>query len=232
MLVSPSQNKTWHGRLRKSGENQQKLRHFSLSINIDKYYIVMIMVHRHHIRAEKEEWKKALEINMLIKVINVMTEKKLSRTDSYLLQLIIHIFNLLAKLSFFIYFSFYCFTVVWKHFKSEFTVQSQISIREGLNSAWSWNFSKNWINRWVLINKGLEDSFLNKHVFCLYTLKSCLWKLQVILHKITKYKLFYFSYWLIQFWLIQVIQQSFHSTTSPQWWLLHQSKNFTFLKNY
>ena len=205
----------------------------------------MIMVHRHHIRAEKEEWKKALEINMLVKEINVMTGKKLSRTDSYLLQLIIHIFNLLVKLSFFIYFSFYCFTVVWKHFKSEFTVQSQISIREGLNSAWSWNFSKNWINRWLLINKGLEDNFLNKHVFCLYTLKSCLWKLQVILHKITIYKLFYFSSFtfssftlillsviLLQFWLIQVIQKSCHSTASPWWWLLYQSKHFTLLKNY
>ena len=131
MLVSPPQNKTWHGRLRKSGEKQQKLRHYSLSININKYCIVMIMVHRHHIRAEKEEWKTALEINMLVKMINVMTGRKLNRTDSYLLQLIIHILNLLTKLSLFLCISFYCFTVLWKHFRSELTVCSQVPILEG-----------------------------------------------------------------------------------------------------
>ena len=54
--------------------------------------------------------------------------------------------------------------------------------RRGLNSAWSWNFSPNLINGWVLINKGSENFSLNKQVFCLYTLKSCLWKLQVILN--------------------------------------------------
>ena len=115
----------------------------------------------------------------------------------------------------------------------------------GLNSAWSWIFFPNWINGWVLINKGSEYPSLNKHVFYLYTLKSCLWKLQVILHKITIYKLFYFSSFtfssftlillsviLLQFWLIQVIQKSCHSTASPWWWLLYQSKHFTLLKNY
>ena len=128
MLVSPPQNKTWHGRLHKSGEKQQNLRHYSLSININKYCIVMIMVHRHHIRAEKEEWKTALEINMLVKMINVMTGRKLNRTDSYLLQLIIHILNLLTKLSLFLCFSFYSFTVLWKHvyFTWKFTVCSQV----------------------------------------------------------------------------------------------------------
>ena len=131
MLVSPPQNKTWHGRLRKSGEKQQKLRHYSLSININKYCIVMIMVHRHHIRAEKEEWKTALEINMLVKMINVMTGRKLSRTDSYLLQLVIHILNLLTKLSLFPCFSFYCFTVPWIYFKSESTIYSQVPIQDG-----------------------------------------------------------------------------------------------------
>ena len=141
----------------------------------------MIMLHRHQIRAEKEEWKTALEINMLVKMINVMTGRKLNRTDSYLLQLIIHILNLLTKLSLFPCFSFYCFTVLWKHSKSEFTVYSQVPIQD-LNSAWSWDFSPNLINGWVLINKGSENSSLNKQVFCLYTLKSCLWKLQVILH--------------------------------------------------
>ena len=54
--------------------------------------------------------------------------------------------------------------------------------RRGLNSPWSWNFSPKLINGWVLINKGSENSSLNKQVFCLYTLKSCLWKLQIILH--------------------------------------------------
>ena len=53
--------------------------------------------------------------------------------------------------------------------------------RRGLNNAWSWSFSPNLINGWVLINKGSENSSLNKQVFSLYTLKSCLWKLQVIL---------------------------------------------------
>ena len=110
---------------------KKKLRHYSLSININKYCIVMIMVHRHHIRAEKEEWKTALEINMLVKMINVMTGRKLNRTDSYLLQLIIHILNLLTKLSLFLCFSFYCFTVLGKHFKSEFTVYLQVTIQEG-----------------------------------------------------------------------------------------------------
>ena len=131
MLVSPPQNKTWHGRLRKSGEKQQKLRHYSLSININKYYIVMIMVHWHHIRAEKEEWKIALEINMLFKMINVMTGRNLKRTHSYLFQLTILILSLLTKLSLFPYFSFCCFTVLWKYFKSEFTVYSQVHIQDG-----------------------------------------------------------------------------------------------------
>ena len=131
MLVSPPPNKTWHGRLRKSGKKQQNLRHYSLSININKYCIVMIMVHMHHIKAEKEEWKAALEINMLVKMIKVMTGRKLNRIDSYLLQLIIHILNLLTKLSLFLCFSFYCLTVLWKHFKSEFTVYSQFPIQEG-----------------------------------------------------------------------------------------------------
>ena len=102
----------------------------------------------------------------------------------------------------------------------------------GLNSAWSWIFFPNWINGWVLMNKGSEYPSLNKDVFYLYTLKNCLWKLQVILHKITIYKLFYFSSWLIQFWLIQLIQQSCHSKTSPWRWLLYQLKHFTVLKNY
>ena len=131
MLVSPPQNKTWHGRLCKSGEKQQKIRHYSLSININKYCIVMIMVHRHHIRDEKEDRKTSLEINMLVKMINAMTGRKLNRTDSYLLQLIIHILNLLTKLSLFLCFSFYRFTVLWQHFKSEFTVYSQVPIQEG-----------------------------------------------------------------------------------------------------
>ena len=166
----------------------------------------MIMVHRHQIRAEKEEWKTALEINMLVKMINVMTGRKLNRTDSYLLQLIIHILNLLTKLSLFPCFSFYCFTVLWKHFKSEFTVYSQVPIQD-LNSAWSWDFSPNLINGWVLINKGSKSSSLNKQVFCFYTLKSCPWKLQVMLHNQV-----YFSSSIIL--TIQAIQQSCNSTTS------------------
>ena len=100
-----------------------------MSRNINKYCIVMIMFHHgHHIRAEKEESKTALEMNMLVKMINVMTGRKLNRTDSYLLQLIMNIFDLLIKISFILCFSFYCFTVLWKNFKSEFEVYLQAPI--------------------------------------------------------------------------------------------------------
>ena len=128
--MCPPQNKTWHGRLCKSGEKPQKSRHYSLSINIKKYCIVMIMIHRYQIRTEKEEWKTTLEINMLIKMMNVMTGRTLNRTDSYLLQLIIHILKILTKISLFLCFSIYCFFVLGKHFKSEFTVYLQVTIQE------------------------------------------------------------------------------------------------------
>ena len=134
MLVSPPQNKTWHGRLRKSGEKQQKLRHYSLSININKYCIVMIMVHRHHIRAEKEEWKTALEMNMLVKIINVVAGIELNRTDSYLLQLIIHILNVLTKLSV----SAFTVSLSYENILSQNSQSTCRSLyRKGLNSAWS-----------------------------------------------------------------------------------------------
>ena len=45
----------------------------------------MIMIHEHHTRTEKEEKKTALEINILVKMINVTTERELNRTYSYLL---------------------------------------------------------------------------------------------------------------------------------------------------
>ena len=54
--------------------------------------------------------------------------------------------------------------------------------RRGLNSVCSWNVSPNLINGWVLISKGSKNYSANKQVFCLYTLGSCLWKLQIILH--------------------------------------------------
>ena len=119
--VSTTQNKTRHDRL-----------HNSLSININKYCIVMNMAHRHHIRAEKEEWKTTLSANniFMVKMINVMTGRKLIYI-CYLLQLISHILNLLTKLSLFLCISFYCFTVLWKHFRSELTVCSQVPILEG-----------------------------------------------------------------------------------------------------
>ena len=132
----------------------------------------MIMIFRHHFRIEKEEWKAALEINMLFKMINVMTGRKLNRTDSYLLQLIIHILNLLTKLSLFLCFSFYCFTVLWKYFRSEFTVYSQVPIQEGSWLCMELEFFPKFKNGWVLINKGWGKSSLNEQVFCLYTLKS------------------------------------------------------------
>ena len=40
----------------------------------------------------------ALEVNLLVKMVNVMTGRKLYRTDSKFLQLIIHNLNLLTKL--------------------------------------------------------------------------------------------------------------------------------------
>ena len=84
----------------------------------------------------------------------------------------------------FLCFSASAFTVslLYENILSQFTVYSQVPCRRGLNSAWSWIVSPNLKNGWVLINKGSENSSLNKQVFCLYTLKSCLWKLQVILH--------------------------------------------------
>ena len=85
----------------------------------------MIMVYRHHIRAGKEEWKTPLELNMLAKMINEITGKKLNRTDLYLFQLIIHILNILTKLSLFLCFSFYCFTVLWKHLSHNLQVPLQ-----------------------------------------------------------------------------------------------------------
>ena len=137
MLVSPPQNKTWHGRLRKSGEKQQKLRHYSLSININKYCIVMIMVHRHHIRAEKEEWKTALEVNMLVKIIKVVAGIKLNRTDSYLLLLIIHILNVLRKLSV----SVFTVSLSYENILSQNSQSTRRSLyRRVLNSVCSWNF--------------------------------------------------------------------------------------------
>ena len=141
----------------------------------------MILIHRHNIRAEKEEWKKALEKNMLVKMINVMIGRKLNRTDSYLLHLVIHILNILTKPSLFSCFSFYSFTVLWKHFKLEFSLHAGRYTGGVLTVPGVGFFSQNLLNGRVLINKGSENSSLNKQVFCLYTLKSCLWKLKVIL---------------------------------------------------
>ena len=78
--------------------------------------------------------------------------------------------------------------------------------KRGLNSTWSWNFSPNLINGWVLINKGSENSSLNKQVFCLYTLKSCLWKLQVILHNKVYFHFFHYFH-LYRLYNSHVIQQ-------------------------
>ena len=139
-------------------------------------------VHRNHIKAEKKEWKTALEINVLVKMINEMTGRALNRTNSNLCSwsFIFWIFwqNFLC-------FSVSAFTVSlsYENILSQNSQSTRRSLyRRGLNSAWSWNFSPNLINGWVLINKGSENFSLNKQVFCLYTLKSCLWKLQVILN--------------------------------------------------
>ena len=140
------------------------------------------MVDIHRIRAEKEEWKTTLEINMLVKMINVMTERKIIG--------LIHIGCSWSFIFWIFWQNFPCFPVSaftvslsYENILSQNSQSTRRSLyRRGLNSAWSWNFSPNLINGWVLINKGSENSSLNKQVFCLYTLKSCLWKLQVILH--------------------------------------------------
>ena len=83
-----------------------------------------------------------------------------------------------------------CFSVsaftVSLPYENIFSQNSQSALRSlhrrGLNSAWSLNFSPNIINGLVLIHKGSENSSVNKQGFCLYTLGSCLWKLQVIIH--------------------------------------------------
>ena len=131
------------------------------------------MVHRYHMKTENEEWKTALEIDMLVKMINVMTGRKLNRTDSYLLQLIIHILNLLTKLSLFLCFSF-TVSLSYENILSQTSQSTRRSLcRSSLDSVWSWNFFPNLKIGGVLINKGSENSSLNKEVFCVYTLKSC-----------------------------------------------------------
>ena len=119
-----------------------------MSINIKKCCIVMIMAHRQHIRDEEEKWKTGLEINMQVKIINVMTGRKRNRTDSYLLQLVIHILNVLTKYSLFRCFSFYYFTVLWKHCKSEFTVYSHLPRQEGSLQCVEFEFFPKF-NKWV-----------------------------------------------------------------------------------
>ena len=122
----------------------------------------MIMAHRHHIRAEEEEWKTGLERNMLVKMINLMTGRKRNTTDSYLLQLVIHILNVLTKCSLIPCFSFCYFTVLWKHCKSEFTVYSQIPIQEGSLQCVEFEFFPNF-NKWVnFFNKQGVRKFFSK----------------------------------------------------------------------
>ena len=93
--------------------------------------------------------------------------------------------------------------------------------RRGLYSAGSLNVFPNLINGWIfLINKGSENSSLSKQVFCLYKLKSYLWKLQVILHNQVYFRVHPL------FCLVEARQQSCNSTTSPWWWLLYQTKHW------
>ena len=114
------------------------------------------------------------ELLLIITIIGI----KLNRTDSYLLLLIIHILNVLTKP----FVSVFTVSLSYENILSQNSQSTCRSLyRKGLNSAWSLNFTQNLINGWVLINKGSENSSLNKQVFSLYTLKSCLWKLQVIL---------------------------------------------------
>ena len=144
-------------------------------------------------------------------MVNVMTGSKLHRTDSKFLQIIIHNLNLLTKLP--------CFSV--SAFAVSLFFKNMYILILCLNSGGSWIFSPNLINGCFLRNKASENSSINKQVFSLYTPESCLWKLQVIRHNQV-----YFHSILPLFWLVQAIQQSSHSRTSPWWWLLYQSKHW------
>ena len=50
-MVSLQQFKTWHGRVHKSGKKQQKLRCYSLSINLNKCWIMILIAHTVHARS-------------------------------------------------------------------------------------------------------------------------------------------------------------------------------------
>ena len=120
--------------------------------------------------------KTSLEISVPVK----MTGRELHMIDSSFSQLIIHILNLLTRLPLFHCFSFHCFTVLSKyvHAKSEFTVYSWVSNKEG---SWYWAelgfFPK--FNKWMGFNKlGVRKFFYNQ-VFFLYALERSLWKLKI-----------------------------------------------------
>ena len=92
----------------------------------------MIMVHRHQFRAEKEEWKTALEMNMLVKMINVMTGRKRNSTDSNFFAADYSYFEIFDKtflVSLFQLLLFHCPRKTF--FKSEFTVYLQVTIQQG-----------------------------------------------------------------------------------------------------
>ena len=98
---------------------------------------------------------------MLVKMIIVMTRRKLNRTDSYLLQLIIHILNLLTN---FPCFSVSAFTVLLSY-ENILSQNSQCTRRSlyksGLDSAWDWNFPPKFKkNGWALISN--ESEFFSK----------------------------------------------------------------------
>ena len=102
---------------------------------------------------------------MLVKIINVVAGIKLNRTDSYLLLLIIHILNVLRKLSV----SVFTVSLSYENILSQNSQSTCSSLyRKGLNSAWSWNFSQNLTNGWVLINKRSKNSSLNKSSVCIH----------------------------------------------------------------
>ena len=65
------------------------------------------------------------------------------------------------------------------------------------------NFPK--FNKWVRFNKQGVNSSINKQVFCLYTLDSCLWKLEVIPHN----QVYFSSSIILTYtrYIIHIIQQ-------------------------
>ena len=92
-------------------------------------YNIYIYIYICIYRIEKRERNVTLEISTPVKIINVVNWKRLCMTDSNFLQLIVHVWNLMARLSLIHCFSCHCF---YKYFLSQNSQSSLVSlIQEG-----------------------------------------------------------------------------------------------------